>query len=546
MRHCTCKTYPLDYDPRKTLEIRISEAECDNINCSNNKSNLQMDDPDWSLYTTPLSTTIRSGSRSKHFSQSVFKYIVRALSESSISGVNKLFSAKSQFQRFLWALVLVACLSGFSYQTYHFSILYRRKPSVVQIEVENDGLAEFPAITLCNTNRLRKSEFCKYKSEICDENSTNLTLSEPEIGEIIFEILSEKKSAQKKLLGHTADMIQSCIFNGRPIVGEEECMKMVEHSYDPDYGNCYTIPPRNTKGEILEAREADFWQEANDLSLLVDMESDELLERKRRPGMIVTVHDDSSSPDIHTDGQMLSPGFSYTLAIQKTSIHLLPLPYKTNCTDYTSLPWQKTSKRRHTSRLCTVGCSQYYQLQKCKFVTKNLSLFYEELPYNPKRITEDDTLCAETEEQRTQDYCRSICGLPCRDTIFVVTTGSTPLTERDIYDHHIHSRLNRTWEDKMKNLVHLKIYFSTLEHTIYRHMPKYDTMELFSYLGGYSGVWLGFSLLTVYELIEILVCAAQFAFQKHQRALQHRKVFRRIVNTKKHSKAFLKKRRFNK
>ncbi|GFY43712.1 CUB domain-containing protein [Trichonephila inaurata madagascariensis] len=448
MRHCICKTYPLDYDPKKTLEIRISEAECDNIHCPNNQKHLQVDDLDWSLYATPLSTTIKSGSRSKYFNQSVSKFIVKALSQSSISGVNRLFSSKTRLQRFIWALVLIVCLSGFWYQTYHFSILYRRKPSVVQIAVENDGLAEFPAVSLCNTNRLRRSELCKYKAEYCDGNFNNLTISEPEIGEIIFEILTQKNSAQKKLLGHSTDMIQSCIFNGRPKVGEEECMKMLEYFYDPDYGNCYTIPPRNSKGEILEAREADFWQEANDLSLLIDVESDELLEKKRRPGIIVTVHDDSSAPDIHTDGHLLGPGRSYTFTIQK---------------------------------LCTVGCSQYYQQKKCKFITKNLSLFFEELPFDPKQVSEKDKECAATEELRTQDYCRSICGLPCRDTIFVVTVGSTSLTEQEI------------------------------------------TMELFSYLGGYSGVWLGFSLLTVYELIEILACTAQFAFQKHQRVLQHKK-----------------------
>ncbi|KFM74726.1 FMRFamide-activated amiloride-sensitive sodium channel, partial [Stegodyphus mimosarum] len=64
---------------------------------------------------------------------------------------------------------------------------------------------------------------------------------------------------------------------------------------------------------------------------------------------------------------------------------------------------------------------------------------------------------------------------------------------------------NRSWQEQMQNLVLLKIYYGTLEHKIFRHIPKYDTMELFSYLGGYSGVWLGFSLLTIYELIDIFI-----------------------------------------
>ncbi|XP_055931842.1 acid-sensing ion channel 4-A-like [Argiope bruennichi] len=509
MKHCICKTYPLDYDPRKTLEIRITERECDVPNCPNNyKHQQQFDDPDWSLYATPH--TNRSTPRSKHFDQSVFSYIVKALSDSSISGVNKVFASKTSVQRILWFIVLTGCLSGFAYQTYKFSVLYRKKPSVVQIEVENDGLAEFPAITLCNTNRFRKSEYCKYKAEECAANPYNLTISEFYIGEVIFQLLSEKNLAMKEQLGHSADMIQSCIFNGIPQMGAEECSQILQYSYDPDYGNCWTIPPRNSKGHVLEAREADFWQEANDLSLLIDLESDEFMEKRRRPGIIVTVHDDSTAPDIHTDGHLIGSGYIYTFTIQK---------------------------------LCTVGCSQYYQNLKCKFVTQNLSLFYKELPYDPEKITEEERVCAEAEEKRTQDYCRSICGLPCRDTIFVVTSSLTELTEKEIYEHHIHSRINRSWEDKRRNLAMLKIYFSTLEHTIYRHIPKYDTMELFSYLGGYSGVWLGFSLLTVYELMEILFYTAKFAFQKHQRVVQHRKVFRGITNTKKASRHFTKKRR---
>ncbi|GBM16177.1 hypothetical protein AVEN_126444-1 [Araneus ventricosus] len=153
MKHCVCKTYPLDYDPRKTLEIRITERECDVSNCPNNYKNQQnLDDPDWSMYATPHEN--RRSPRSRQSDQSVFRYIVKALSDSSISGVNKLFSSKTLLQKTLWLIVLTSCLSGFSYQTYQFSKLYRKKPSVVQIEVENDGLAEFPAVTLCNTNRL--------------------------------------------------------------------------------------------------------------------------------------------------------------------------------------------------------------------------------------------------------------------------------------------------------------------------------------------------------------------------------------------------------
>lgn len=37
--------------------------------------------------------------------------------------------------------------------------------------------------------------------------------------------------------------------------------------------------------------------------------------------------------------------------------------------------------------MCTVGCSQYFQNKECKYITKNLSLFYDILPYDASDIT---------------------------------------------------------------------------------------------------------------------------------------------------------------
>lgn len=143
----------MDYDTRKRLEIRITERDCDVPYCPNNYKHQQhLDDPNWSLYTAPLPNY--KSPRSRQLDQSILGYIVKALAASSISGVNKVFESKTWLQRTLWLIVLTLCLSGFAYQTYQFSVLYRKKPSVVQIQVENDGLAEFPAVTLCNTNRL--------------------------------------------------------------------------------------------------------------------------------------------------------------------------------------------------------------------------------------------------------------------------------------------------------------------------------------------------------------------------------------------------------
>lgn len=155
MRRSHGRTHPLGYDPRKTFEIRVTEKECDVHNCPNNyRTAGRMDPhpPDWTWYLNPQPLRADT-TRPKYHNKSVFGYLVKSIADSSISGLNKVFSSENWFQRLVWSLVLVFCLVGFGYQTLKFLRIYHRKPSVVQIDVENDGLADFPAVTICNTNR---------------------------------------------------------------------------------------------------------------------------------------------------------------------------------------------------------------------------------------------------------------------------------------------------------------------------------------------------------------------------------------------------------
>ncbi|GIX84065.1 hypothetical protein CEXT_226881 [Caerostris extrusa] len=38
--------------------------------------------------------------------------------------------------------------------------------------------------------------------------------------------------------------------------------------------------------------------------------------------------------------------------------------------------------------MCTVKCSQHFQLKNCGYVTEKLSLFYRALPWDPEAITD--------------------------------------------------------------------------------------------------------------------------------------------------------------
>ncbi|XP_035209188.1 acid-sensing ion channel 4-B-like, partial [Stegodyphus dumicola] len=254
------------------------------------------------------------------------------------------------------------------------------------------------------------------------------------------------------------------------------------------------------------------------LMLLLDAETEEFTEKRKQPGLILTVHSDNAEPDVHTDGIKIEPGYLYDIGVQQSITKLLPRPYATNCTNFSQLPWVSDDVEL-SPRLCSVRCSQHFQLKKCGYVTERLSLFYRHLPWDAKKITPDQKKCAQDIEDLNKGYCTSLCGLPCEDIRFEVAVSTNHLTENDVAQFYTDDKKKVTLQNRMRQLTLVRIYYKAIERKIYEHVPQYDNLELFSSLGGYSGIWLGFSLLNLCELLEIIVATLKFALSKWDRKL---------------------------
>nr|XP_042911175.1 uncharacterized protein LOC107447721 isoform X2 [Parasteatoda tepidariorum] len=59
---------------------------------------------------------------------------------------------------------------------------------------------------------------------------------------------------------------------------------------------------------------------------------------------------------------------------------------------------------------------------------------------------------------------------------------------------------NKVWQPEC-GMVKIHIFFDSFEITNLTYYPRYESLELVSVIGGYLGVWLGASLVAVYDLI---------------------------------------------
>ncbi|XP_076371754.1 uncharacterized protein LOC143257227 [Tachypleus tridentatus] len=67
------------------------------------------------------------------------------------------------------------------------------------------------------------------------------------------------------------------------------------------------------------------------------------------------------------------------------------------------------------------------------------------------------------------------------------------------------------------NLIRLTVYYGSTERSVLSHRPKYEPIEVFSVIGGYTGFWLGVSFVAFLEWIERFLSRVSRRFRLKKR-----------------------------
>ena len=93
-------------------------------------------------------------------------------------GIPRIFGAKSPLARLIWLVLVFGAFTAFCLQATMLIIQYLEYDVVVTVTVDNvNGLAQdFPAVTICNTNRVMKSKVARSNQFKLAEIDTLTTL----------------------------------------------------------------------------------------------------------------------------------------------------------------------------------------------------------------------------------------------------------------------------------------------------------------------------------------------------------------------------------
>ncbi|XP_019623542.1 PREDICTED: acid-sensing ion channel 2-like [Branchiostoma belcheri] len=267
--------------------------------------------------------------------------------DTDIHGMKHLIK-RGPIRRTAWVLMLLLSLGLMSFECMESLIYYFEFHHVTKVELQYTNNMTFPAVTICNMNKYRRSalgmrdlatvgpyigivdrqqftlqqEHLYPKAWVDKVKNENLkALSKMTTGQQNFAVFVERVGHQKE------DMIVNCEWRGSPCSA-----KNFTHTFT-HLGNCYTFNGMTLSRKVLSSSKPG---EGNGLKVTINIENDEYMATNdvagdaMDAGIKVMVHPQHEPPFVKELGFAVSPGFHTFVAIRKEVITTLPAPYG-NC-----------------------------------------------------------------------------------------------------------------------------------------------------------------------------------------------------------------------
>lgn len=427
---------------------------------------------------------------------------------SSVFVANRIGRSTSVFRKIFWLCILVFGTIGCLSQVIQYLTCYFTYPVVVNLESYNSKFLDFPGVTICNMNPVQKQfQSCVEKKLNYDEcinpeekdeheafiQNTSMPSCSLKPEDVFMQnnsrawlnLLSLNYDSRVKYGHQIKDLIKTCTINEMPCIRED-----FKTSLSYYYGNCFTYVPRREQMYPL------FPGPESGLELELDIEILKYATFSDSAGLRVEMHDPRVRHNVDEKGIIVSPGTKTYVAVTKTIVSRLPAPYKDRCRVYTE---------ENSQSSCIDLCLHNITTTKC--FCSLLNNKHDDVPQCD--IRDPSVFCCLKENYKDKD-CD--CPLPCEETVYNIQVSSAVWPTK-VNSGGVTFECVGRYESKdifpCKNIqdtrLILKVYWDTFEFTVYKQQPMFQSSEVLSQIGGQMGLWLGISIIAVFEALENII-----------------------------------------
>ncbi|KAL9964423.1 hypothetical protein ACROYT_G028064 [Oculina patagonica] len=404
---------------------------------------------------------------------------------STLHGLHYVFTSRTLVRRILWALLLVSSMAWFSFQSSKLLRKYFSYPVTTKVSLEYEDTPDFPAVTICNFNRFKRSVIMEkgYDQLLSQFEKKSFGLQAENDAIDLANYTDFNFTEFHLIAGHQInDTLLGCVWSGQ----------MCDYrNFTPvltDMGLCHTFNSGKNGERILKVKQAG---STFGLTLSLNVQQKEYYGvMATSAGLKILIHHQDTPPMVSQLGFAVGPGTSTFAAIRKQRVLNLPDPYESNCLNETIRDMPDYPE--YTIPSCTFICQSKYVIEKC-------GCREDGMPDNFNRM---------------KDY-QCDCPVPCDEISFkpVLSYAAYP-------SHSLVSRVSKiffpdgialtpdiikqTQEYMSQNMLELRVYFQELNYQVIQETPAYDSESLLGEIGGQVGLCVGASLLTVVEFFDVI------------------------------------------
>ncbi|KAG8181639.1 hypothetical protein JTE90_015281 [Oedothorax gibbosus] len=465
---------------------------------------------------------------------------------------------RSSLKRFLKVVVVCLCVVGFLYHTHGFLMLYLDFPTMVNIEMSVPPEIDMPAISVCNSNGDASTKRLSKKFEFLWKTTFNARLSgvavsftkffdETCLNQTIIENIRVpvEDYFQCKIVGSgkarkcsTQNVVVGSFYNKDRVPGF--CFTFYSHWGNPD------APVEKIKRSEKIVIEAFIDYSYKNKSAPLDLVQLPNLSGITTSSLQLAIHSRYVMVSPYVVGTGFIGGKQYTVKLKQFEKHLLPSPYQTNCTDYMK-EWRSKGGVTPLNQLMVVEeCKMKAYLEEFDCVPTFVDYPHNETVCRPLRISK--LWESNWDPERWICYANATENL---QKIKEIEKKCSPLINMysqpcDSFDYHMDVEEELVDNEKIipylltndtsTIVVKTKGYNCTLDKVYTRrcqtinivldfkefkienatYHPIYETLELIFVIGDYMGLYLGFSMVAIYDLAEI-IARKLYSFHKRRR-----------------------------
>ena len=431
----------------------------------------------------------------------------------AVHGVKNIFTGKSKIRRFLWLLIVLSAAIGCTYNIVDRIVYLADGPTLTTVSIlENDSI-EFPAITLCNLNLIKKSflDSASADMELRDLVQralyTHGVTVNQECSQTVNKSETEHKQSPKNLSlqdllwygRHTAkETIFSCRFM------EQQCNASdFVPSLMPSGGVCYTFNRGGGTQKLVSNGTGTRFA----LTLVVYVQQHEYnAGHNQDAGIKIAIHPQSEPPQPDELGIAVAPGKNAFISMRQTDIENKST--KRKCRDKSNTKSFNFLQEEfpYSVPACQIDCLQTKIAKNCKCLGASSQ---QQIPPSSQFLNlqncssgANDVCCQVTQLSNAISDCN--CIEACSKTFYASGASYSEFPAKYAVEQ-LSSMVNDSFnisanESFLKeNFLGINVYFETL--TIVKEVTSnaYDAVALLSDIGGQLALFLGASVISVLE-----------------------------------------------